>query len=154
MPPFFTVFLLKSMTTYSAKPADIKRAWFLVNASGKTLGRLSSEIARRLRGKHKPEYTPHMDCGDYIVVINAKDIKVTGKKETDKVYYSHSGYPGGIKSITFDKLIKKKPEKIIETAVKGMLPKGPLGRQMYSKLKVYAGADHKHTSQQPQPLEL
>jgi len=142
------------MTTYSAKPADIKRAWFLVNASGKTLGRLSSEIARRLRGKHKPEYTPHMDCGDYIVVINAKDIKVTGKKETDKVYYSHSGYPGGIKSITFDKLIKKKPEKIIETAVKGMLPKGPLGRQMYSKLKVYAGADHKHTSQQPQPLEL
>jgi len=154
LPPFFTVFLLKSMTTYSAKPADIKRAWFLVNASGKTLGRLSSEIARRLRGKHKPEYTPHMDCGDYIVVINAKDIKVTGKKETDKVYYSHSGYPGGIKSITFDKLIKKKPEKIIETAVKGMLPKGPLGRQMYSKLKVYAGADHKHTSQQPQPLEL
>ncbi len=151
---FLQSFLLKSMTTYSAKLADIKRAWFLVNASGKTLGRLSSEIARRLRGKHKPEYTPHMDCGDYIVVINAKDIKVTGKKETDKVYYSHSGYPGGIKSITFDKLIKKKPEKIIETAVKGMLPKGPLGRQMYSKLKVYAGADHKHTSQQPQPLEL
>ena len=154
MPPFLQSFLLKSMTTYSVKLADIKRAWFLVNASGKTLGRLSSEIARRLRGKHKPEYTPHMDCGDYIVVINAKDIKVTGKKETDKVYYSHSGYPGGIKSITFDKLIKKKPEKIIETAVKGMLPKGPLGRQMYSKLKVYAGADHKHTSQQPQPLEL
>ena len=114
---FLQSFLLKSMTTYSAKLADIKRAWFLVNASGKTLGRLSSEIARRLRGKHKPEYTPHMDCGDYIVVINAKDIKVTGKKETDKVYYSHSGYPGGIKSITFDKLIKKKPEKIIETAV-------------------------------------
>ena len=142
------------MTTYSAKPADIKRAWFLVNASGKTLGRLSSEIAHRLRGKHKPGYTPHMDCGDYIVVINAKDIKVTGKKYTDKVYYHHSGYPGGIKSITFDKLIKKKPERIIETAVKGMLPKGPLGRQMYSKLKVYAGADHKHTSQQPQPLEI
>ena len=142
------------MTTNSAKPADIKRAWFLVNASGKTLGRLSSEIAHRLRGKHKPGYTPHMDCGDYIVVINAKDIKVTGKKYTDKVYYHHSGYPGGIKSITFDKLIKKKPERIIETAVKGMLPKGPLGRQMYSKLKVYAGADHKHTSQQPQPLEI
>ena len=142
------------MTTYSAIPSDIKRDWFLVDASGKTLGRLSSEIARRLRGKHKPEYTPHMDCGDYIVVINAKDIRVTGKKETDKVYYSYSGYPGGMKSITFGKLIKKKPEKIIETAVKGMLPKGPLGRQIYRKLKVYAGADHKHTSQQPQPLEI
>ena len=142
------------MTTYSAIPSDIKRDWFLVDASGKTLGRLSSEIARRLRGKHKPEYTPHMDCGDYIVVINAKDIRVAGKKETDKVYYSYSGYPGGMKSITFGKLIKKKPEKIIETAVKGMLPKGPLGRQIYRKLKVYAGADHKHTSQQPQPLEI
>jgi large subunit ribosomal protein L13 len=142
------------MKTYSAKPADIKRDWFVVDATGKTLGRLATEIARRLRGKHKAEYTPHMDTGDYIVVINAKDVRVTGNKRTDKIYHHHTGYPGGIKSISFEKLIAKKPEQIIETAVKGMLPKGPLGRDMFRKLKVYPGAQHQHTAQQPQVLEI
>ncbi len=142
------------MTTYTAKPADIKQDWYVVDASGKTLGRLATEIARRLRGKHKPEFTPHMDTGDYIVVINAKQVRVTGRKRTEKTYYSHSGYPGGIKSITFDKLMQKKPELIIEKAVKGMLPKGPLGRQMFRKLRVYPGAEHQHAAQQPQTLEL
>ncbi len=142
------------MTTYSAKPSDIKRDWYVVDASGKTLGRLASEIAKRLRGKHKPEYTPHMDTGDYIVVINAKEVKVTGNKTTDKIYHHHTGFPGGLKSITFDKLIAKKPEMIIEKAVKGMLPRGPLGRDMYRKLKVYPGAEHKHSAQQPKVLEI
>ena len=142
------------MKTFSAKPSDIKRDWYLVDASGKTLGRLASAIASRLRGKHKPEYTPHMDTGDYIVVINARNIRVTGNKATDKLYHRHSGYPGGIKSISFDKLRQSKPERIIETAVKGMLPKGPLGREMYRKLKVYAGAEHKHAAQQPMPLDI
>ena len=142
------------MKTYTAKPSDIKRDWFVVDASGKTLGRLATEIARRLRGKHKPEYTPHMDTGDYIVVINAKEVKVTGKKTTDKIYHHHTGFPGGLKSITFDKLIEKKPEMIIEKAVKGMLPRGPLGREMYRKLKVYPGAEHKHAAQQPKALEI
>jgi len=142
------------MKTYTAKPSDIKQDWFVVDASGKTLGRLATEIARRLRGKHKPEYTPHMDTGDYIVVINAKEIKVTGNKTTDKIYYRHTGFPGGLKSITFDKLIEKKPEMIIEKAVKGMLPRGPLGREMYRKLKVYPGAEHKHAAQQPKVLEI
>ncbi|MEX2524116.1 MAG: 50S ribosomal protein L13 [Gammaproteobacteria bacterium] len=142
------------MTTYTAKPADIKQDWYVVDASGKTLGRLATEIARRLRGKHKPEFTPHMDTGDYIVVINAKQVRVTGRKKTDKTYYSHSGYPGGIKSITFDKLMQKKPELVIEKAVKGMLPKGPLGRQMFRKLRVYPGAEHQHAAQQPQTLEI
>ena len=142
------------MKTYTAKPSDIKRDWFVVDASGKTLGRLATEIARRLRGKHKPEYTPHMDTGDYIVVINAKEVKVTGKKTTDKIYHHHTGFPGGLKSITFDKLIEKKPEMIIEKAVKGMLPRGPLGREMYRKLKVYPGAEHKHATQQPKVLEI
>ena len=142
------------MTTYTAKPADIKQDWFIVDASGKTVGRLATEIARRLRGKHKPEYTASMDTGDYIVVINAENVRLTGKKEASKTYYQYSGYPGGMKSITFDKLRDKHPELIIERAVKGMLPKGPLGRKMYRKLKVYRGADHKHTAQQPQPLEI
>lgn len=142
------------MNTYTAKPADIKQDWYLVDASGKTLGRLATEIARRLRGKHKPEYTPSMDTGDYIVVINAKEIRVSGRKFHDKTYYRHTGYPGGIKSETFEKLLNRKPEAIIETAVKGMLPKGPLGRQMYRKLKVYPGADHKHEAQKPLPLEI
>ncbi len=142
------------MTTYTAKPADIKQDWYVVDASGKTLGRLATEIARRLRGKHKPEYTPHMDTGDYIVVVNAKKVRVTGRKETDKHYYRHSGYPGGIKSISFDKLRQKKPERIIENAVKGMLPKGPLGRQMFRKLRVYAGPEHQHAAQQPQTLDI
>lgn len=142
------------MNTYTAKPADIKQDWYLVDATGKTLGRLATEIAHRLRGKHKPEYTPSMDTGDYIVVINAKNIRVSGNKEKNKTYYSYSGYPGGMKSTTLEKLRARKPELIIEKAVKGMLPKGPLGRKMYSKLKVYRGADHKHIAQQPQLLEI
>ena len=142
------------MKTYTATPADIKRDWFIIDASGKALGRLATEIARRLRGKHKAEYTPHMDTGDYIVVINAKDVQVSGNKTKDKKYYHHTGYPGGIKEITFEKQIAKKPEKVIETAVKGMLPKGPLGRAMYRKLKVYPNAQHNHAAQQPQVLEI
>ena len=142
------------MKTFSAKPAEVRREWYLVNASGKTLGRLATEIAKRLRGKHKPEYTPHVDTGDYIVVINAAQIKVTGNKETDKIYYRHSGYPGGIKSITFKKLLAKKPEQIIHTAVKGMLPKGPLGRAMLAKMKIYPDTNHQHTAQQPKLLEI
>lgn len=142
------------MTTYTAKPSDIKQDWYIVDASGKTLGRLATEIAKRLRGKHKPEYTPHMDTGDYIVVINAKEVKVTGNKTTDKIYHHHTGFPGGLKSISFDKLIAKKPEMVIEKAVKGMLPRGPLGRDMYRKLKVYPGAEHKHSAQQPKVLEI
>ncbi len=142
------------MKTYTAKPAEVKRDWFVVDASGKALGRLASEIARRLRGKHKAEYTPHVDTGDYIVVINAKQVKVSGNKSRDKLYHHHTGYPGGIKTINFEKLIEKKPEKIIETAVKGMLPKGPLGREMFRKLKVYPDANHRHAAQQPQALEI
>ena len=140
------------MKTYTPKAAEIRRDWYLVDATGKTLGRLASEIARRLRGKHKPEYTPNM--GDYIVVINARDVRVTGRKLTDKVYYRHSGYPGGIKSTTLDKMLERRPEAVLEKAVKGMLPRGPLGRQMFRKLRVYAGGEHQHTSQQPQPLEI
>ena len=142
------------MKTFTAKPAEVKRDWYVIDASGKAIGRLSTEIARRLRGKHKPEYTPHVDTGDYIVVINAKDVRVSGNKAKDKIYHHHTGYPGGIKSISFEKQIAKRPEKVIETAVKGMLPKGPLGRDMYRKLKVYAGAEHQHTAQQPQVLEI
>ncbi len=142
------------MKTYSAKPEDIRRDWYVVNASGKTLGRLATEIARRLRGKHKAEYTPHMDTGDYIVVINAKDVRVSGNKQKDKIYHHHTGYPGGIESINFEKLMQKKPERVIEKAVKGMLPKGPLGREMFRKLKVYADDQHQHTAQQPQVLEI
>lgn len=142
------------MKTYSAKPESVQREWFIVDAAEKTLGRLATEIALRLKGKHKPEYTPHVDTGDYIVVINAEKIRVTGKKTTDKMYYRHTGYPGGLRSISFDKLIDHKPEMVIELAVKGMLPKNPLGRDMYRKLKVYAGSEHPHAAQQPQTLEL
>jgi large subunit ribosomal protein L13 len=142
------------MKTYSAKPESVQREWFIVDAAEKTLGRLATEIALRLKGKHKPEYTPHVDTGDYIVVINAEKVRVTGKKTTDKMYYRHTGYPGGLRSISFDKLIDHKPEMVIEQAVKGMLPKNPLGRDMYRKLKVYAGSEHPHTAQQPQTLEL
>jgi large subunit ribosomal protein L13 len=142
------------MKTYSAKPESVRREWFIVDAAEKTLGRLATEIALRLKGKHKPEYTPHVDTGDYIVVINAEKIRVTGKKTTDKMYYRHTGYPGGLRSISFDKLIDHKPEMVIEQAVKGMLPKNPLGRDMYRKLKVYAGSEHPHTAQQPQTLEI
>lgn len=142
------------MKTFSAKPETVKRDWYIVDADGKTLGRLATEIARRLRGKHKAEYTPHVDTGDYIVVVNAEKVRVTGNKAKDKMYYNHSGFVGGLKSISFEKLIAKKPEQVIERAVKGMLPKNPLGRAMFRKLKVYAGPDHKHTAQQPQVLEL
>jgi len=142
------------MKTYNATNKTINHDWYIVDASNKTLGRLASEIAKRLLGKHKPEYTPHVDTGDYIVVINANKVKVTGKKTKDKIYYSHSGYTGGIKSIAFDKLLAKHPERIIEIAVKGMLPKNPLGRDMYRKLKVYAGSNHPHAAQQPKMLNL
>lgn len=142
------------MKTYSAKPETVKRDWFVVDASGKTLGRLATEIARRLKGKHKAEYTPHVDTGDYIIVINAEKVTVTGNKAQDKMYYRHSGYPGGIKETNFEKLQASKPEMIIEKAVKGMLPKNPLGRAMFRKLKVYAGTEHNHTAQQPNPLEI
>jgi large subunit ribosomal protein L13 len=143
-----------NMKTISANPATVKRDWFVVDAEGKTLGRMAAEIASRLRGKHKPEYTPHVDTGDYIVVINAEKVHVTGRKATDKMYYHHTGYIGGIKSISFNKLVEKAPERTIEIAVKGMLPKGPLGRAMFKKLKVYAGAEHPHTAQQPQELNI
>jgi large subunit ribosomal protein L13 len=142
------------MKTFSAKPNAVKRDWYVVDADGKVLGRLASEIARRLRGKHKPEYTPHVDTGDYIIVINAEKIKVTGRKEQQKVYYHHSGYPGGLKSITLAKQRLQHPERIIEAAVRGMLPKNPLGRAMFRKLKVYAGPNHNHQAQQPKALEL
>jgi large subunit ribosomal protein L13 len=142
------------MKTFTAKPESVQREWFVVDAEGKTLGRIATEIARRLRGKHKPEYTPHVDTGDYIVVVNAEKVQVTGNKAKGKIYYSHTEFPGGLKQISFEKLIDKAPERAIEFAVKGMLPKGPLGRQMYRKLKVYAGSEHKHAAQQPQLLEL
>ena len=142
------------MKTYSAKAETVERDWFLIDADGKTLGRLASEIARRLRGKHKPVYTPHVDTGDYIVVINAEKVRVTGNKAKDKMYYRHSGYLGGLKETNFEDLIQKAPELVIETAVKGMLPKNPLGRAMFRKLKVYAGAQHRHQAQQPQILEI
>ncbi len=142
------------MKTFSAKPETVKRDWYVIDATGQTLGRLATEVARRLRGKHKPEYTPHVDTGDYIVVINAEKVCVTGKKNTDKIYYSHTGYPGGIKEISFEKLIERAPERVIEGAVKGMLPKNPLGRDMYRKLKVYAGTEHPHAAQQPQELKI
>ena len=137
------------MKTFSAKPKEVTRDWFVVDAAGKTLGRLSTEIARRLRGKHKAEYTPHVDTGDYIVVVNAEKVRVSGAKTTDKMYHRHTGYPGGLKSISFEKLIDKAPERVIQNAVKGMLPRNPLGRDMFRKLKVYAGAEHPHASQQP-----
>lgn len=142
------------MKTFTAKPETVKRDWYVVDAAGQTLGRLATEIASRLRGKHKPEYTPHVDTGDYIVVINAEKIAVTGNKAAAKTYYSYSGFPGGLKSITFEKLIDRKPEMVLEIAVKGMLPKGPLGRAMFRKLKVYAGTEHNHAAQQPQVLDI
>ncbi|MBD3897383.1 50S ribosomal protein L13 [Halomonas sp. ML-15] len=142
------------MKTFSAKPQSVQRDWFVVDAKDKTLGRLATEIARRLRGKHKAEYTPHVDTGDYIVVINAEKVKVTGNKAQAKTYYRHTGYPGGLRSMNFEKMIGYAPERVIESAVKGMLPKGPLGRAMYTKLKVYAGAEHPHAAQQPQELNL
>lgn len=142
------------MKTFSAKPETVKRDWFVVDATDKTLGRLATEIARRLRGKHKAEYTPHVDTGDYIIVVNAEKVHVSGRKVTDKRYHWHTGFPGGIKETTFEKLIQEAPERVIEAAVKGMLPKNPLGRAMFRKLKVFAGGQHTHAAQQPQALEI
>lgn len=142
------------MKTYSAKPETVTRDWYIVDAADKTLGRLASRVAMILRGKHKPEYTPHVDTGDYVIIINAEKIKVTGNKATDKVYYRHTGHPGGIKQATFEKMMEKDPTRIFEIAVKGMLPKNSLGRAMYRKLKVYTGSTHEHMAQQPKPLDL
>jgi len=142
------------MKTFSAKAETAQHAWYVVDATNKILGRLATEVARRLRGKHKPEYTPHVDTGDYIIVINADKVRVTGKKTTDKLYHHHTGYPGGLKTINFEKLQARKPERIIELAIKGMLPKNPLGRAMYRKLKVYKGSKHNHQAQQPKELEI
>ncbi|MDH3693348.1 MAG: 50S ribosomal protein L13 [Gammaproteobacteria bacterium] len=142
------------MKTFVAKPETVRREWLLVDAQDKVLGRLATEVARRLRGKHKAEYTPHVDTGDYVVIINAEKVYVSGNKEQDKVYHRHSGFPGGIKSVTLDKVRATHPERIIETAVKGMLPKNSLGRAMFSKLRVYAGADHRHQAQQPKLMEI
>jgi large subunit ribosomal protein L13 len=142
------------MKTISAKPESVQRDWYVIDADGKTLGRMAAEIASRLRGKHKAEYTPHVDTGDYIVVINAEKVRVTGNKAKDKMYYRHTGYVGNLKSTSFEKLIQQAPERPIQSAVKGMLPRGPLGRAMFKKLKVYAGTEHPHTAQQPQELNI
>ncbi len=142
------------MKTFSAKPHEVKRDWFVVDATDRVLGRLASEIARRLRGKHKPEYTPHVDTGDFIVVVNVDKLRVTGNKALDKKYYRHSGYPGGITETTFGKMQQRFPGRALEKAVKGMLPKGPLGYAMLKKMKCYAGAAHPHTAQQPKALEI
>ena len=142
------------MKTFVAKPAEVKRDWYVIDAEGQTLGRLATEVARRLRGKHKAEFTPHVDTGDYIVVINAEKVHVTGRKAKDKQYYRHTGYPGGLKSMSFEKLIAHKGESPIELAVKGMIPRTPLGRAMLKKLKVYSGAEHPHTAQQPKELKI
>ena len=142
------------MKTVSTRPQDVERAWYVIDADRQILGRLATEIARRLRGKHKAAYTPHVDTGDYIVVVNAEKVQVTGNKATDKTYYRHSGYPGGIKATRFGDMIEKHPERVIEKAVKGMLPRNPLGRAAFRKLKVYAGPEHPHSAQQPRPLAL
>ncbi|MAA74645.1 MAG: 50S ribosomal protein L13 [Salinisphaeraceae bacterium] len=142
------------MKTYSAKPGSVAADWYVIDADGKTLGRLATEIAVRLRGKHKPEFTPHVDTGDNIVVINAEKVHVTGKKREQKVYYRHSGYPGHLREVTLEDQLERHPERVIETAVKGMLPKNRLGRALHKKLRVYAGAEHPHTAQQPLTLEV
>ena len=142
------------MGTFSAKTHEVERKWFVVDAAGQPLGRLASRIAHRLRGKHKAEFTPHVDTGDYIIVVNAEKVGLTGNKRSQKTYYRHTGYPGGIRSTSFEKMIAEKPTRVIESAVKGMLPKGPLGRDMYRKLRVYAGPEHRHEAQQPVPLTL
>jgi large subunit ribosomal protein L13 len=142
------------MKTFSAKKGEVPGDWYVVDAAGRTLGRLASEIASRLRGKHKPEYTPHVDTGDHVVVINAEQVRVTGRKAEQKRYYRHSGHPGNLKETTLQDRIAKHPERVIETAIKGMLPKNSLGRDMYRKLRVYRGAEHPHAAQQPKTLEL
>jgi len=142
------------MKTFSAKPHEVKRDWYVIDATDRVLGRLAVEVARRLRGKHKPEFTPHVDTGDYIVVVNAGKVRVTGRKPEQKMYYRHSQFAGGLKSTNFAKLQARFPERVIEKAVKGMLPKGPLGSAMYRKLKVYAGPEHPHVAQQPRELKV
>ena len=144
----------QAMKTYTAKAGEVRQDWYVVDAAGKVLGRLASEIARRLRGKHKPEFTPHIDTGDYIVVVNADKLRVTGRKAENKIYYRHSGYPGGIYSTSFAKLHARHPDRVLKLAVKGMLPKGPLGYAMLKKMKIYAGDSHPHTAQQPKNLEI
>ena len=140
------------MKTYSAKPLEVERKWYLIDANGQTLGRLATTIANILRGKNKPQFTPHVDTGDYVIIVNADKIKVTGKKLEQKIYYNHSDYVGGMRETTLKEMLAKKPERVIELAVKGMLPKGPLGRSMYTKLFVYAGPEHKHEAQKPEAL--
>ncbi len=142
------------MKTFSAKPAEVRRDWYVVDATGKTLGRLAAELARRLRGKHKPEYTPHVDTGDYLIVVNAEKVRVTGNKLKDKMYHHHTGYIGNLKTRSLEQMLDKAPERVIQSAVKGMLPKNSLGRKMLGKLKVYAGPEHQHGAQQPIELEL
>lgn len=142
------------MGTFSAKAESVEREWFVVDATNRPLGRLASEVAKRLRGKHKPVYTPHVDTGDCIIIVNAAKVAVTGKKATDKLYHRHTGFPGGIRTLTFEQLMAKAPERVIQLAVKGMLPKGPLGRAMLRKLKIYAGAEHRHAAQQPKALAI
>lgn len=144
----------EGMKSYIAKPTEVERKWYVVDAEGKTLGRLASEVAMVLRGKRKPTYTPHVDCGDYVIVINAEKVEVTGKKRKEKIYKRHTGYPGGLREVTFEKLQARKPEEIIRHAVKGMLPDGRLGRQMFKKLKVYAGPQHEHAAQKPEELNF
>jgi len=142
------------MKTFSANPETVKREWYVVDATDKVLGRLATEIARRLRGKHKPEYTPHVDTGDYIVVVNVDKVRVTGNKEDDKMYHHHTGFPGGLKSMNLRDMRDQHPDRILESAVRGMLPKNPLGRAMLDKLRIYAGPEHKHQAQQPKTLEI
>ncbi len=142
------------MKTYSAKKGEVEREWYVVDATGKTLGRLASKIALILRGKHKPVYTPHVDTGDFVIVVNADKVKVTGEKEKKKIYYWHTGYPGGIKSISLGKMLQEKPEKLFQRVVRGMLPKNSLGRAMLKKLKVYRGPEHPHEAQRPKPLDI
>ena len=142
------------MKTFSAKAHEVKRDWYIVDATGKVLGRVATEVARRLRGKHKPEFTPHVDTGDYIVVVNAEKLRVTGNKAKDKLYHRHTTYPGGIRTTNFEKMQAKHPERVLQLAVKGMLPKGPLGYAMIKKMKVYPGAEHPHSAQQPKPLQI
>ena len=142
------------MKTFSAKPQNVEHNWLLVDAEGQTLGRIATEIASRLRDKHKPEYTPHVDTGDFVVVINAEKVRVTGNKAKDKMYHHHTGFPGGLKSFSFEKLMDRAPDRVLKLAIKGMLPRTPLGRAMFKKLKVYAGNEHPHAAQQPQALQL
>jgi large subunit ribosomal protein L13 len=142
------------MSSFIQKPAEVERKWYVVDAEGKTLGRMASEVAAILRGKNKPTFTPHVDCGDYVIVINAEKVAVTGKKRQEKIYKRHTGYPGGLRELTFEQLMEKHPEEVVKHAVKGMMPTGKLGRQMYKKLKVYAGPEHKHEAQKPEVLDF